>query len=50
MMRDRDKAIAWGVIFLVIGTVMYFFIPKIILIFFVLGIIIYHFREKIDLV
>ncbi len=50
MMRDKNRAIAWGIIFLLLGSVLYFFIPKVILIFLVLGIIFYHFREKIDLV
>jgi len=49
-MRDRDRAIAWGIIFLLVGSVLYFFVPKILMVFIVLGIIFYHFREKIDLV
>lgn len=50
MIRERERAIAWGVIFLLLGSILYFFVPKIILIFIVLGIVFYYFREKIDLV
>ncbi|GEM_PF-4059559 len=49
-MQDRDRAIAWGIIFLLMGSILYFFIPKIFLIFIILGIIFYYFRKRIDLV
>jgi len=50
MIRERDRAIAWGIIFFLLGSMLYFFIPKVILIFIVLGIVFYYFREKINLV